>query len=141
MRLWAVPATMVERAWPLAEEFIESACARPDAGPRTVAMIRDLCPRSDWQLWIGFDGDRPVAAGATQFQQPEPYGPKRIVLVACGGKGLRELIGVARQIERYGRFNGARRSRIEGRKGWARVLGYEVIGRSESGGFVMERPL
>jgi hypothetical protein len=125
----------------LARPFIERACAR---GSEIAAeMVLRYCGdqnRTDWTLWLVARDGQIIGAGATQMQE-WPEEPKRLVLVVGAGRGLSVVQDVVREMELVARHNTARVLRIEGRRGWARVLGFEVIGRNAVGGWVMERRL
>lgn len=141
MSLWAPPRTFTA-AFEAARPFLARACARTGAD-QTPEEILSLCAdpkRVDWQLWLWLGRSGVELAGATQLQHPEGE-EKRITLVSCAGDGLRHLVQVTRTIEAWALLNGCKLSRIEGRKGWARLLGYDVVGKTPAGAWIMERKL
>lgn len=86
-------------------------------------------------VWIVTEGSTVIAAATTRLTE----GDAEIML--CGGARAREwAANLAELICRWARDEGAEKVRITGRKGWAKLLNWTVIG--ERNGFTaIERGL
>ena len=71
-------------------------------------------------LWLAWDGERIEAAAVTQLDVAN--GQKFCTIVACGGRGLKDWRSLISALERFARDEGCVSVRINGRRGWARVL-------------------
>lgn len=87
-------------------------------------------------LWAVFEDGRPIAAATARVTTD-----RTVEVILVGGSGFRkwlkpldELIGA------WARDEGATSLRACGRSGWARVLGWKVLG-SENGFVAYERDL
>jgi hypothetical protein len=63
------------------------------------------------------------------------------LLLALGGEGLEECATLLPQIEEWAKSIGYERMRIQGRKGWSRVLNYKLKGRDNLNLHIMEKEL
>lgn len=140
MQLVCVPPDEAARAWPHVRALILAAMQR--GGLSSYGPVEDAVLRGDALLWLAWEqgsdvgdqrmGFRPLtsvirhptsriaAAAVTELHQTEWR--KVCVLVACGGAGMGEWIGLLDGIEAYARAAGCEAVRLMGREGWQRLL-------------------
>ena len=63
------------------------------------------------------------------------------LLLTLGGEGLHECARLLPQIEDWAKKIGYERMRIQGRKGWSRVLNYKIKGKDSLSLHIMEKEL
>lgn len=121
--LLCIAPETVPQVWPHCSAFIRRALERGSAGDfagveRSVLNARAL-------LWVAWDGDKIMSAAVTELAK---FGDVKVcTIVACGGDGLNNFLPLIAGIEKYAKAEGCDISRIDGRKGWARVLpGYKI---------------
>lgn len=86
-------------------------------------------------VWLVTDGD--ILAAATARLTNDDFGE----IVLCGGQDARRwAVALADEISAWMAAEGMKSVRIYGRKGWGRLLGWPVIGKSR-GMTIFERPL
>ena len=108
----------IDSIWPKAKPLIKKAL---DMGSNYSLdeVYMGLC-RSDMQLWMwGHD-----AALVTSIQNSK--GKCYCLLLALGGKALSEWFQYFPLVENWARDEGAEEMRIYGRRGWAKVTGYDI---------------
>jgi hypothetical protein len=116
-RLICVPPQMCEQVWPLVRHLIARAYQQADEPMPDMAEEFRSAHRL---LWLAArDNDILAAATTSLLQLPSGLACK---LIACGGDGLEEWRHLLDRIERYARAEGCVQMRIEGRRGWARIL-------------------
>lgn len=98
------------------QHYLKKATDRPNAN-WTLEMIFDGLKQDQLQLWTD-DG----AACVTAMYDDH------CLILCCGGENMSRWIDDIEIIERWARYNNKPEMRIYGRKGWARVLGYEIAG-------------
>lgn len=103
--------------WPYVSEWLEAACNR--CGDWTLAALRQCLDAEQMLLWIVWDGEKLCSATVTELVIV-PKG-KICRVVVHGGAEVRWLAAI-KPIERYAREAGCVAMRVDGRKGWARVL-------------------
>ena len=62
-------------------------------------------------------------------------------LLALAGQNMRKWLDCLETIEEWAIWQGCWRMQIQGRKGWSRVTGYEIVGEDNLGLHVMTRML
>lgn len=107
----------VEAMWKAVAPHLHRALARQ--GEFRAEDIKQLCAGNVMQLWY-VPGTHALV---TQIQDKPLC--RTLVIVLCGGAGLWQAPAVIRALEDYGRAMGCTEVRIQGRRGWGRVLGYE----------------
>lgn len=63
------------------------------------------------------------------------------LLLCLSGKNMENWLHVLPTIESWAKTEGCKSMRIQGRKGWSRLLGYEITGRDELSLHIMEKEL
>lgn len=110
--------------WPHIAHFVKRAVDRQDY--HTLGEIYQGLTEHRYQLWT-VDDPEPVCAliTATQYDDDAFY----CLLLALGGDGFNRwgYSGI-RGVERWAKEKGCTEMRIYGRKGWARKLGYKLVG-------------
>lgn len=88
-----------------------------------VATFDRLCSGTE-QLWVSIDGGIITACLVTRIDLVDDGRAKAVVMVACGGAGMKVWAQCHDQIEDFARAEGCDRVRTdEARPGWAKVLG------------------
>jgi hypothetical protein len=111
---WDVPAL-----WPVVAPLLEKALARQTE--MGLDEVRQLCMNQSLQLWYLPDSHALV----TQIQNHPRL--RICMIVLCGGEGLWQRGPAMEALEGYARAMQCQELRIQGRRGWARVLGFEPI--------------
>ena len=125
-----VPPWQIAEFLPFARQIIADATRR--SGDWTEAEIIDGLTEGRMLLWLAID-DRTMARddgprrpstvlGAAVTQLHMTNAGQLCNIVLGGGKDFRRWVGLRDAIETYARVEGCTRVRMEGRKGWARVL-------------------
>jgi hypothetical protein len=83
--------------------------------------IKQMCAGNLMQLWYVPE----THALVTQIQDRPLC--RTLMIVLCGGEGLEQAPAVTKLLEEYGRAMRCTEARIQGRRGWGRVLGYESM--------------
>lgn len=104
--------------WPHIEGFIDSAFENGRGDDNSDTVLRDIVARRSI-LWVAWDGPRVAAAVTTKLITTRRGLVCRIT--TCGGGGVNWRNEIWR-IEDYARAEGCHSTRLEGRRGWARVL-------------------
>jgi hypothetical protein len=115
---WCVAPDRIAAIWPHVAPWLTAAADR--CGDWTADALRELLLRGEALLWVLWDGQALCAACVT-----EAVGVPRgriLRVLACGGRRLRNWVEALAPIEAYARDLGCRAIRIEGRRGWQRVL-------------------
>lgn len=102
------------------ETCLAAACARPGCD-LSVDELLTMCAASQAQLVGIFDGDRFVAAGATQVRQHRD-GPMTCWVLSLGGCSAGPWPAVIAAVEHGAARLGCATVQFIGRRGWARVL-------------------
>lgn len=123
----------------VASPLVIGILADPESHPRWPQLREFLLPaadRGDLQvllgphelLWTVWYYGEPVAAATTRLTVEDV-----VEIVLVGGRGFRSwLKPLDNMIGRWARDEGATCMRAFGRAGWAKVLGWKVIGRAGS---------
>jgi hypothetical protein len=105
-----------QTVWPLARDFIKAAMER--GGLCSFAEVEADIYRGCVLLWLVWDDPSIIAAAVTSLNIID--GAKIGTVLAAGGHGLDKFGPLLSQLEQHFRDEGCIRSRICGRKGWAR---------------------
>ncbi|MGY3535417.1 hypothetical protein ACVISU_008185 [Bradyrhizobium sp. USDA 4452] len=130
--LICVPPQRVREIWPRVEAMLGRAVLRTDLS-HTADIFRDVL-EGDGLLWLACDGEKIEAAAITLLMRTDRH--LVCLITALGGENRDRWVPLLEQIEDWARAEGAKRMRLMGRVGWARVLkNYHVSN------IVMERAL
>lgn len=110
--------------WVDVEKFIEKALKRGSVYKKE--DIYQGLRESKLQLWAD-KTDRINAVLVTSIV--DDY----CLLLALAGKGMKEWLKYLRYVEQWAKAEGCKEMRIQGRKGWSRILGYEITGEDDLG--------
>lgn len=114
--------------WPQFKAFLEPAAAM--GGMPTLLGPHEL-------LWTVYDGARPIAAATARLTVED----NACEIILCGGVGHRDwAVPLTDMIARWATMEGRTTLRVIGRRGWARVLGWDVI-EERDGMTMIERTL
>lgn len=113
-RLICVDPQRVHEFWPYFRESIRGAIEKVGVSnfepiERGVLSGVDL-------LWLAHDGAKVHASAVTSLNGDV------LEIVACAGGGLKDFLPLIEGLEKYGRAEGCKTSRIIGRAGWERML-------------------
>ena len=114
--------------WDQVEDDISRALKRGSV--YTIEMIYDGLRSGALQLFTARD----VTLVASYLKE-------YCLLLALSGKNMRSWLSLLPLIEDSARLSGCGKMRIQGRKGWARLLGYEITGRDELNLHIIEKKL
>lgn len=87
---------------------------------------------STMQLWV-YRNPKIKAVATTAISGTNCY------IVTLGGEDMREWIHTFYTIEKWALDEGCESMTIQGRKGWARVLGFDIEGKDELGLYILKR--
>ena len=114
-----IPPWDVDALWPRAEPLLQKALARQS--DYTAEDFRGFCKNQLMQLWL-IPGQHALV---TQIQDKSLC--RVLMIVLCGGQGLEFKDEAMADLEGYARAMACTELRIQGRRGWAPVLGFEPI--------------
>lgn len=99
-----------------------------DRGGEFIDGWIELLANGKAQLWIAWNGEDCEAAAITQLI--ERKSGRACHMIACGGRDMRNWLGVLDEIEAWAKSQGCNAMRIpQARKGWARMLpDYDTTG-------------
>ena len=104
--------------WDRVKDWLIPAIKR---GDRTVERVyKDLCLANN-QLWGAWKGGEVIGALVTSLE--DDY----CLLLACGGKDMDSWIDCIQDVESWAVSKGCKKMRIYGRRGWAKVLNYNIV--------------
>lgn len=63
------------------------------------------------------------------------------LVLTMAGKNMKDWLPCLPIVENWARETGCTEMRIQGRKGWSRALGYEIIGRDDLNLYIMKKNL
>ena len=63
------------------------------------------------------------------------------LLLTLAGKGMKKWLKYLRYVEDWAKSEGCKEMRIHGRRGWSRLLGYDIIGKDEIGLAIQSKKL
>src|SRR5262245_59623085 len=116
---------VIMHAWPLVDDFIESAMHKTNLSDFS-SVERDVLGGKAL-LWMAWAGKDIKAAAVTQISKAN--GHKYCTIIACGGNGREDWLELIHGLEDYAQREGCAAMRIFGRCGWSRVLpDYKIVG-------------
>jgi len=118
--------------WDAVEPFIQRALDRGSIF--TKQDIYDGLRHELFQLWT-WQNPELKAVLITQLTVESCY------MAVLSGSHMQEWLGVLPDIEEWAKSMGCKKMKIHGRKGWSRVLGYEITGKDELNLFICEKTL
>ena len=104
MRIEEVPYNLVNRIWPLVEQYIANAVAYSE-GEYTADDVRVLVSLGQWSLIVAMDDDNVIHGAATVQYFNRPH--DRVAFVTAAGGRLITTKGNAAQLYDIFRANGA----------------------------------
>lgn len=122
--LVCVPPQHVRQIWPLVKDRLHRAVKRTD-----LAHSKDIDADvldGNGLLWLAIAaGDKIEAAATTLLVKTDKH--LVCIISACGGSKMENWLHLLSGIEAWAKAEGAAKTRIIGRRGWAGVLeGYSV---------------
>ena len=107
--------------WDRVRPFIDRALKR--GSNYTLSEIRDGLDKTELQLWVAEEGESIKATLVTSLQEDKES--KFCLLLALSGGDIpwREWLTM---FEDWAKYKGCEEMRIYGRRGWSRVLGYDI---------------
>ena len=104
--------------WPLYRDQVQKAL--DEGSDYTLDEIFQGLSNREMQLWAyGID-----AALVTSVKNQ--HNRRYCLLLALGGENMREWLGCLDHIENWAREQGCTEMRIYGRRGWSKLLGYDI---------------
>ncbi len=116
--LVCVDPAEIERAWPLASDWIKAAFDT-GMGDGSLLETRGLLFGGNALLWLIVDESQVVGAVVTQVIREQAK--KLCVIRALGGRGMKKWRHLIAKIEEYAAQQSCAAVRIYGRRGWQRV--------------------
>ena len=107
--------------WPHVRDFIQRGL--DEGSDYTIQEIFDGLIDRDMQLWV-YEPDTIRAAMVTTLQNKN--GRRWCLLLVVGGSHMGEWSEYLPFMEEWARSNGCDEMRVYGRRGWSKVLGYDV---------------
>jgi hypothetical protein len=123
VKLYAYLPEQVPQIWPHVKDYIESSLI--DNGHICLQDVYDNLLLNNYQLWTPVSMDV-QAAIVTTIQ--DVRGTAICTILCCGGKNMKNWMSLAfGEIENWARDEGCKLLKVYGRKGWARLLGFEIV--------------
>ena len=116
-----VPSDLIGKVWDVASPYLKQALDE-SAGDYTLGDVRRFLDSADAQLWVIYQDGIPCGAMTTRITA-YPTKPVCEFWLYAGAlpSNFAELLG---EVETWARELGCSRLRINGRRGWARKLGW-----------------
>ena len=118
MRLICVCPSLVPEIWPLVKSCIYQGIKRGNISSFGPVEANVLSGRA--LLWVAIVDGRIKASAVTEINQTEWR--KVCEIISCGGKGMKDWVGLIEGLEKHARIENCSAMRIVGRRGWQRVL-------------------
>ena len=118
--LFVLPSHMIDGAWQFVAPLLDLATNEEV----TLQSLYDDLIVADAQLWCAYR-ERLEAALVTKIQTDAHS--HYCLLLSCGGENPRHWAGHLPQVEEWARSHGCTEMRIYGRRGWAKLLGYDEV--------------
>jgi hypothetical protein len=122
VRLYAYAPEQVPLIWPEVKDYIDSALI--ENGHLILQDVYDSLLLNQYQLWTPISEEIEAAIVTTIY---DVRGVKNCTFIACGGKSMDKWVSLIPQIEEWAKENGCRFLKIYGRRGWAKVFGYDIV--------------
>ncbi len=121
-RLFAYRPEHIPEIWSDVKDFIQSALI--DNGHLTIEDIYNNLLLGHYQLWTPFS-DHIQAAFVTAIY--DVRGVKNCTIIACGGTNLDSWKHFMKDVEDWAREDGCTSIKIYGRRGWAKIFGFDIV--------------
>lgn len=121
-----VESARLAEFWPQAAPFLERVLARGNM-MMSLADVRALADKGFWKVWLLWDG-RVRGAGVTEvLQQPDGTKVCKARMFSTDADYRDEWLPKLAVVEAAAKANGCAVMKLEGRKGWERLLpGYRL---------------
>jgi len=113
LQLVRIPPEYGWRVWPLCHAFIEAAC---EGAEWTAPELAEAVVNDQMQLWFVSNEQTTAASVVTRIAGEVCF------IVACGGNGMANWLGLLDELEAWAKQQGCSIMRLIGRKGWKRKL-------------------
>jgi hypothetical protein len=124
VKLYAYLPEQVPQIWPHVKDYIESSLL--DNGHVTLQNIYDNLLLNNYQLWTPISMDVQAAIVTTIVN--DVNGATHCVILSCGGKNMNNWKDmVFDEIKNWARDEGCKFMKVYGRKGWAKLLGFNIV--------------
>lgn len=114
-----VPPDLIGGLWPHVAPLLQIVFDKAPADATMESLRSDLL-RGDQRLWIVIRDARIIAAATTEIRTA-PSG-NVCQITTCVGDNMANWRKFLPEMERYAKTQGCRVMRVEGRRGWRRVL-------------------
>ena len=122
-QLWGVQKEEVDDVWPEVEPYIQRVVDKGSDKP--AQEIYEGLKERRYQLWIAWD-EQIRACCITEIVFFEPKGLVCTILM-CSGNNIKRWIKHIETIESWAEEKGCFAIELVGRKGWQKLLNYQVI--------------
>lgn len=122
-RLTTYPSHAIDMVWRYVEPHLKRAIIQQDE--YTPEEVRSNLRRAKSQLWASLNDDGQIEAALVTQIKKTADGRLYCLLQACGGDNLEGWSKYLPAVEEWARSKGCDEMRVYGRRGWAKVLGYE----------------
>lgn len=124
-----VPLWHLLGVWPQIERFVARSLARDPMQRFMLGDVFGLIASGQCKLWTAYDREREEFDGFIITEIVEWPRAKECRAWLGGGQHMKLWLDeIRRMIEAYARAQGCTHCSIVGRKGWARMPGYRVVG-------------
>lgn len=118
MELVCIPPGLVHEFYPKVAPMLRAAIRKTDLA--RASDLDDQILRGEGLLWLAIEGQTIEAAATTTILETDRHSV--CLVTACAGDDMPQWLPLFRQIEDWARFEGCKRVRIIGRRGWLRAL-------------------
>ena len=118
--------------WEMVEPFIHRGLDRGSI--YTIEDVYDGLRNNSFQLWT-FQNPQLKAVLITQILENNCY------LLILSGINMKEWLWTLVTIEEWAKSLNCKKMKIHGRKGWSRILNYNIIGKDELNLYICEKTL
>jgi hypothetical protein len=122
--LYTYAPEQIPQIWPHVKDYIESSLI--ENGHITLESIRDNLLLNNYLLWTPITMD--VQGAIVTSIVTDVNQKMHCVLLSCGGKNMNDWKDYTfNEITKWAQDEGCKFMKIYGRKGWARLLGFEIV--------------
>ncbi len=114
MKTVCVDPQQFDKVWPHVAHLVEGAFRKVGLGDFT--LLEKNLEEGKSLLWLAWDGTKIHAVATTDL-----YGD-HCTISSCAGKHLEQFLPLIKDLEQYARNEGKKSIRVEGRRGWERIL-------------------
>lgn len=109
-----VDPDLIETFWPYYRDWVKRAIDK--VGLADLKLLEQNLMEGKSLLWLAYDGREVHAVATTDLYADH------CTISACSGQHLKHFLPLIKDLERYARKEGKKSIRVEGRRGWERVL-------------------